>query len=484
MPQKTYKNKLLLLLIIVVLFVDLAYSFRQYLANPLDWDMAGGIIPAENVMPVLNHPLGLYAIYENVDYPNPNRFFSHWSIYQYFSKMPVFLQNFMSPVDSVYWSGAIAKIILHIGFLIVLMILFTGDKRIFTKKSLIAMLLITPLFQVYGYQNHMGIIEKSNTYLFFYTLPMLLLLIYFTPFILRTYYKTELKLFWYHRIIFIILAFVISLSGPLNPGIILIFSSLSFLHLLFTHLKLQPKNQVFQNFKTFFKNIPPDYLFFLIPASLLSVYSLYLGSHNNVNSLYQMPIVDIYKLLPKGFFLQFFQKPGFPIIFSIIAINFFFLKKYKSELSSNLFKSYLWVLIFCLLYILLLPIGGYRDYRPFVLRYDTILPVTIAIFYIYISGSISIANILRGKMKTIYISVIILVAIAFLNADRPNFKDNLCEKEALNLIAATSSDSISLNCDCKVIAWNKQTSFKENTQNSVLLYKWGITKKLTAFSNN
>lgn len=478
------KNKLIKSLIILLLLADIVYSFRQYLANPLDWDMAGGLIPAENVKPVLNHPLGLYAIFENVEYPNPNRFFSHWTMYHYFNKMPEFLQNFMSPIESVYWSGAIVKIILHIFFIIVLTILFTGKLKVFDNKFLMFALFLTPLFQIYGYQNHMGIIEKSNTYLFFYTFPMLLLLIYLLPFILRAYYRVDLKLKWYHKVIWILLVFPVCLSGPLNPGIILIFSLLAFIHLIVKHIRQGARDGYKISFKRYILSIPFDYLFFLIPVSCLSIYSLYLGTHNDVNSLYQMPISDLFKLIPKGIILQFFQKPAFPILILLIIINLILLKRSKSKQATSLLKTYMWAFVFCIIYIMLLPFGGYRDYRPYVLRYDTILPVTIIIFYISTTSSFLLINSLNSIPKRLYISVIVIVLLAFVNADRPNFNDNVCEKNALSLISVTALDSISLNCDCKVIAWNKQSSYEDNYQNAIMLHKWGITNRVIMFSNN
>lgn len=47
----------------------------------------------------------------------------------------------------------------------------------------------------------------------------------------------------------------------------------------------------------------------------------------------------------------------------------------------NLFK---WIGVFSLFYILLLPLGGYRDYRPNVLRHDTILPITLSLIFVLV----------------------------------------------------------------------------------------------------
>lgn len=75
----------------------------------------------------------------------------------------------------------------------------------------------------------MGIIDPSVSYTFFYAFPCVLLLMYLMPIILQHFHgkkplhKVFIKLLW------IPFSFVICLSGPLNPGIVLIFSILMFL---------------------------------------------------------------------------------------------------------------------------------------------------------------------------------------------------------------------------------------------------------------
>lgn len=478
-------KKILYIFFIVLLISDIGYSFKQYLANPLDWDMAGGILPADNVKPVLNNPIGTDAILNNTEYPNPNRFFSHWAFYNYFNLMPFFLQKFMSPVDSIYWSCAIAKILLHITFLAVLGILFSGNKKIFSFGFLLFLIILTPLFQVYGYQNHMGIVDKSSTYLFFYPLPLLLLIIYYLPLVLNNYYNHSIKLNLFLRIIWLLLALIICLSGPLNPGINLIIILLVFLKLIFQNYKDHKGSGIKTQIIKFIKSIPADYYFYFIPVLILSVYSLILGTHNDVNNLYQTPLSEIFVKLPNGIIRQFSQKPGFPVLFIAITINIILLNKaFPKEEKSKLLNTYIQVLCFCLIYILLLPFGGYRDYRPNILRYDTILPVTILIFYVYVSSSIKLIKNLPVKKALMYIPMVLLVSFIFTNADKTDFKENLCEKNAILQIASSPNDTVRLNCDCNVLSWKKIMNINENRENSQLLLKWNITGRLKYFSNN
>ena len=43
----------------MLLLADLTYSFVQHYSMPLDGDMAGGIVPAEDVKPILKDPFGI-----------------------------------------------------------------------------------------------------------------------------------------------------------------------------------------------------------------------------------------------------------------------------------------------------------------------------------------------------------------------------------------------------------------------------------------
>ena len=166
----------------LLLLADLTYSFLQHYSMPLDGDMAGGIVPAEDVNPVLKDPFGFSVITENAVYPNPNRFFAHWTYFTYFNQVPILLQRFVSPFDSIYLASAIAKILIQLLILTLLAFYLTGRQKIFNADFLIAAILIVPLFQTNGYRSYMGIIDPTITYTFFYALPCAIILLFYLPF--------------------------------------------------------------------------------------------------------------------------------------------------------------------------------------------------------------------------------------------------------------------------------------------------------------
>jgi hypothetical protein len=85
-------KKILILLLITLLLADIGYSFLQNYYTPFDGDIANGIVPADDVKPILDSPLGLNVFKDHIKYPNPNRFFCQWSFYKYFNSFPLFFK--------------------------------------------------------------------------------------------------------------------------------------------------------------------------------------------------------------------------------------------------------------------------------------------------------------------------------------------------------------------------------------------------------
>lgn len=480
LKNKVLKISLVIFLTSFVIF-DLGYSFRQYLSNRLDWDMAGGIVPAQNVKPVLDNPLGFKAIIHGEKYPNPNRFFSHWVFYKYYNTMPFILQKYMHPIESVYWSSAIFKIVVHFGLLIILGIFITGTKNIFSIKFLTALAILTPFFQIYGYQSIMGIVDKSNTYTFFYPFPLLLMCIYLLPLALKYLYKQNIRFGFLFFILWMLFAMIVNLSGPLNPGISLIIIFLFCYKELFSLIK-QNKSAEKIKLIDYIRKLNTETIMFLFPLLVFAVYSLILGRYNDVDTIYSHSIIDLYKRLPIGLFNQLTQKIGYPLLIVSIIINIILLKKITPKnISERWLKMYKYLFAFIILYILLLPLGGYRDYRPNVLRYDTMMPVTLTCILIFSASVVLLLKYIKHSYWY-YIFFIGILAI-FTFADKPILDENLCEKDALYKISQSKEEFVDLECDCTVMSWNKEFTYEEASMNSELLKLWNITDKKINFSN-
>lgn len=225
-------KRLLKILVLVLLLADFSYSFMQYYNSQLDGDLPNSINPSPDIQNVFDSPLGLDVALKREKYANPNRFFCHWSIDQYMTHVPVLLQSFTTSINSVYVAIGIGKLLFHFLILYFLALLITGRTKLPDLNVLLIMLLLTPLFQANGLQHHMGVVHKSITYFFFYTFPIALLLLYFMPFIMRSYHVIKKWDTPVIRIIWPFLAIIVSLSGALNPGISLVMALLIVLHFL------------------------------------------------------------------------------------------------------------------------------------------------------------------------------------------------------------------------------------------------------------
>jgi len=445
--------------------------------------MPGGIVPAEYVKPILENPLGIKIFKEHTTYANPNRFFSHWSFYTYFNSIPFLLQKTTNPLNSAYLSCAIAKTTIQILIIYLLALAVSGKFR-FKLEFLIAAVLITPLFQTNGYNNYMGIIDPSTTYTFFYALPAAILLIYFTPFFLKYYYKKEFKKFKYLKIAWIPLALVCSLSGPLNPGVTLVVALLLFIQAIYKNLSNRKKTNLFSRVFFALKEIPKDYYFFLLPISIFSLYSLFLGSYNAL-AWEKIPLSTLYLRLPQGLYYSLTQKMGFPVLLLILLINTLIIrKKYSNEEGNKILKAFKWIGFFSFLYILLLPLGGYRIYRPNVLRYDTIMPITLLLIFIFGKTTLFIFKNISKRQKTWYIPLIVLVLVIFTNSDEAMFNKNKCERNAIMQIAQSSDSIVKLDGNCTVLSWTIIETPKDSELKTKLLKKWNIISEDKLFYQN
>jgi hypothetical protein len=477
-------GRLIYLGLFFFLIADIGYSFLQFYGTPLDGDMAGGIVPSKDVEAIFDSPLGGDVILKNKSYPNPNRFFSHFLFKEYFSLAPHFIQKFANPIDSIYLSCAISKTLVQLALIILLAMAISGTGNILKMEFIVAAVLVTPLFQANGYRGYMGIIDSSATYTFFYALPCGLLLLYFTPFISQYYHFNKPSQTLFGKIIWMAFAIVICLSGPLNPGISIICSILIISVNTGKNYSHSVKTGIIKKILASVKLIPKNYWYFLLPLCLLSIYSLYIGRYNSIDIANRNSLKVLYLKLPAGIYYTFFQKLGFPVLFSIIILNALFIgNKFKNKEAYKILNMIKWIGVFALIYILLLPLGGYRTYRPYILRYDTIMPITLSLMFLFGVTTLFLFKTISSRQKIWYIPLIALVLIIFTNADKPGFDSNNCEKHALREISESPGKIVPLKNDCTVLSWVKINKPEDSELNAQLLMKWGITKSLKLYYN-
>jgi hypothetical protein len=455
---------LIWVLLIGFIVVDTAYAGYQYLHQPLDGDMGWNLVPAGEVLPVLSDPFGWQVLSEGLTYPNPNRFFSHWVFREYLLWMPGWLQAFAAPVDSVYLACGLAKLATHLALLWLLARAVTGPRWRSWRDVLLVGCLLAPFFQSGEFRGHIGIVDASTTYVFFYALPAVALLIFAMPFVDYFGHGERLKPGLWRLVFLAVLAVVVCLSGPLNPAVVLVATAVGGLCWLTGGIRLG--------------EVPKRLHFLLALVNLLALYSLFLGRYNSLTIATQLPLTEIYALLPGGIWRQFTTKLAFPVLFGGVLVNALLIRQHAPK--HKLLRACTWVVTGVVLYLLLLPLGGFWEYRAGVLRYDTILPVTLALIALYAAT----ARWLLASLPTgrgLHAGMLVAIALLFTNADRLDRTHYDCERAALAEIAASPLTEVPLTSDCPVLTWRTYRDTYETILPGRLLHRWGLTEEVKSY---
>lgn len=456
--------------LIIYLVIDISFTFWQITSLTIDGDLSDIVTPATNAGKVLKDPFGFNTIKNNDTCTGPNRFFVHYTMSNYFTKSPAFFQNFVTPINSVYVASGVITVFVIFALLLILTFFVLGKRNCFKKENLLIFCLLFPLVHIYGFNESMGITNTAVSYTFFYAFSIIGLFLLYLP-IVFSLHKNNILNFSFKNYLLLIPMFVFcAFNGPLLPPLMLIISLLLFINIW---------NLVFKNNVKWTKNYKFIMLnLFIFLTALFCFYSLFLGTFNQDNTLSNVSIIDRYKKLPLGIIKLFFMNKGFIYLALVLLVNFTLI--YKLKLNANIFNNYKWLLALMLLYILLLPLGGYRDYRPFILRNDTALPIILVLFYLFAYSTFILFNTLNKSVKNFYL-VFILIFL-FVNIDDGIDKNrNKCEKAALQTIAESNENVVKLNINCTVMDWGLSVKPEDSKWNAILFYHWGITKKVQLY---
>ncbi|NRB61845.1 MAG: hypothetical protein HRU40_02225 [Saprospiraceae bacterium] len=442
-------------LCLIFLLADLSYTGWQHYHASLDGDLAGIIVPSDHYTTVLNHPLGGHAFLQDTSYAGVNRYVVHQAMYTYFRLAPQVLRQFIHPVNSIYAASALAKCVFHLSIIWLLAIFIRCVSGLQQSDHWVFMILLAPLLQTSGaFSNTMGLVDMTPTYAFFYAFPMVLLLIWL-QLIFRMYLVKGTQL---EHIFAYILAILLPFSGPLIPGIAAVIA-------LIYVIGIMKKRFVYSAW------MGPFFLFLVLCG-----YSLWLGNYN-IEGQSEISILERYQILPLGLLNILTNKLGIFLILFTTVIQTITLH----HLSPTQNIPFKWIgkgiLMFAFLYILLLPLGGYRDYRPMVVRRDTLMPIFICLFAWWGYTSISILLYLKGFRKKIFVSFIIALLSFYTIADFSHEKKNQEQKAALFTIYRSNDPIVEVNNQSKILSWDFIHDPYYAEVPSKALFLWKITKK-------
>jgi hypothetical protein len=466
--------KALKIFLLIFLLADAGYTYLEsYHMSLLDGDMAGIILADDSYKHVIEDPLALDVLLNKESYPATNRFFIHWFMSTYYKVAPNFFQLFTDPVDSIYVSMAFIRTLIQILIIYLLSVLASGKRNIFDMDFLIAAIVITPVFQISGYKNTMQITIDSPTYTFFYALPFIFLLLYSLPFV-RSFTNNKYRFGLFTNIALIVLAFVIALGGPLLPAILLIICPFAMTGLFIHNFRQLTSGRFAEKFLESIRRIPKPVLFHFIFISALCLYSLYVGSFNSENAWSVKSLEERYDLLPTGFWKIISEKLGIPTLFIFCVLNTALIFISGAERRMYFVKLLLCGVIFSLIYLALLPLGGYRFYRPFIIRFDTFSPVLICLMFIAASTSIFFLKHVKKKFSPLYILILVTYIFIFTNADRIKWRQNECERQGLYELVSSKDKIVFLDTPCVVFSWGKITEPQMTESRIRLLKRWNV----------
>ena len=466
--------------LLLFLIGDLAYSGWQYFQFPLDGDLASIVAPGRAYSLVLHDPFGLRALLGHEIYPAPNRFFAHLLLHEYFQHVPLLLQGALSPLDSVYAACALLKLAVHVLLVYVLAVTISNSRNVLGKRFLLAAVLITPLLQTEGYGGQMGVIDWSVTYAAFYALPMSLLLLFFLPFLRAALHGTPLRLSALECVGLLGLVVVLALNGPVIPAVVLLVCPTALLLAWRVHFTSLPVVGIglLRRMVVAIGALPWRKLSLFALFSTLSGYSLYIGRNNSENLWAGIPLPERYARLPLGVYDMLTGKLGLPLLLIMLLMNAWLIaRSVRTPLGAKAQQALQWLGVFALVYILLLPLGGYRAYRENVIRRDSILPIILGMIGCFALSSYYLLTHLPAVARRRYAMAMAAFTVVFTVADKPRARDfNACERQLFATLAQSTEPVVLLPSDCTLMSWEPLTDYHSSDINTAMMLHWGIIK--------
>lgn len=467
-------------LLVAFVLLDILLTFWQAYQLPLDGDLMGVVVPAPFYSKVLHDPFGWGVVARNETYAATNRFFAHATMWQYWRWMPHLLQYITNPINSLYASSALFNTIAQTLLILILGAyirlgagLDRGDWGYW-----VAVALVVPLFQTYGFYEQIGIINWAITYTFFYAFPAGLLLLLMLPFYRAAYYGQPLHLRTWQVVLLILLMVVVVFNGPVVVATVAVLMMGIGIYWAWrqwqaTTARLTPRTITYGW-------LSKQALALLALLASLSIYSLYVG-RNNAENTHTHTLAELYALLPTGFSNELQLNWGLPLLLLFIVVNSQLINHFvtPSVQRQRVLVIVRWVTAFSVVFILLLPFGGYRIYRPYLIRGDSVMPVLLGLFYAYGVTTCFLLFQLRGRMRSGYLAAVLLFASVFIYEDlvfkMPNNND--CERWALDQIARAPEPVVRLAPFCNVLSWDLIRDYNYSDLNAEMLQYWGVTEE-------
>lgn len=336
----------------------------------VDPDLSRVAGPVESYGHVLHDPFGFGGLQTGLRYPGAGRAMAHLTTKAWADHALGWVHVFVSdPVRALYLGLAITAVLVHLGFLVVGCKYLRAYQPMTPTATLCCALGLSLFVQLATQRFYVGIIDHSMSYTFAYAIPLLVLASFFLPVyrsLLHSDYIPSVRV----AVTLVLASFYLAFSGPLvQPcvallGVLLVVVQLTRRTRLLVHQRLLPG---------------------LGTLGVLSAWGMYLSQFNS-ESVTAVTVGTRYKLLRHGLF-EVLIRPSSPWVLLLVAIGLLYRfgsRSAKPEIHRQLKVHLAFGLGFGALWLGLLPLGGYRNYRPFILSSVTLLPVTLIVVYLFV----------------------------------------------------------------------------------------------------
>jgi len=462
--------------VVLYILADLAFVFYLQYHNVIDGDLVEIVLPTALYERVLRSPLGIDVVLHGAKYAGSNGYLGYWFVNKYFHLVPAFFRQFTSPLNSLYMSCALATVLMKLLYTYVLAVMASGEYRPFSRKFLIAALILVPVIQTGSYRWIMGIVDPMLISMFAYSRCNFLILLFFMPFFLAVFHGKAIKFGPVLYTCLLLLGIYNGYNGPLaSPLVCMIYAMM--LAAMWLRNFRQNRDLKFLNrvTRSVFQ-IPRPYFIIGIATLLSAVWCYLVGKGNAESYVQQLPLLARYGRLPKGLWNHFSSK-GLWLLSVLIIVNVGILLRRKDEANAKKTLNLLaWVLLFSVIYVLMLPLGGYRFYRPNIIRRDIFSPVLVAMVGVYGITTYYILRTISASYKKYYTGFLAMCLAHYALANTRDIPDNSCERAAIEHIVASKDKIVRLEEQCTIFNWFIVRDYRESAKITRVMKVWGMLK--------
>lgn len=463
-------KRLLVVFLGLFLACDLLVSAYHYYNLGIDGDLPKIGLPYRWYEDVMQDPFGFDAVLNSKTYSGAGRYMCHWwTVFWMHNVYGIIFSFVKNPIVSIYLCTTAIAMMVHLFFVILVWRYVSVVVTLSRIQSLIVLCIATIFIQYGNYYHSFGIIDRSPSYIFFYALQLLFFALWAFPFF-TAYHKNKFTLHPVIHLFWVFFSVYLAFSSVLTQPVWFVVCLLMFIAYV-----LSSPSSLWRQFL-----LSKTILFHFVWFLLICIYAFYVSKFNNEKTNVTT-LSERYLLLLKGIYYWMFYSPVIPIVLCWLGLNFFLIHRFFNSITWNFFKyQAMWIGLFVFCYIVLLPMGGYRSYRPFIIRYDTIMPVTLGLIYLIASSSVYLLkNIVNRKFNIYYGICLIGIGLIFTNADKDlELNSNDCQHQVMYYLYQSTDTLVPLPTHCNVGTWNL-SDYNEPVIIDMLTsqYKvWGILK--------